>query len=281
MASSDLGCETRPLATTPSSLQLSTAPHSPALSRRSALALAALASGVASGLLSGCKLPFMRKQLGGTELSSSLTRLTPSLQEAPELTSAVAACDQLGAQLLASQLADGAHANALASPASLALNLATAAVGATDPATQGLNTLLGCTDEAARNTTWAAATAALNQAKAAQATPTVNLSLPRLDLQTGAKGVDLLPVLEALGADIKPMGRINPQYQTLEYRQQVRLIVQEDGTKAAAVTEHRSGKTAVNIGDVVDFVVDHPYVLRLRDLATGLCLFEAVINSPN
>ena len=59
------------------------------------------------------------------------------------------------------QLADGAHANALASPASLALNLAAVSLGATDPAAQGLDGLLGAKDEDARSTTWSAIQSAL------------------------------------------------------------------------------------------------------------------------
>jgi len=91
---------------------------------------------------------------------------------------------------------------------------------------------------------------------------------------------------EALGVsfatvDIRPMGRINPEFETTAYRQQVRLIVREDGTVAAAVSEHGGMATAPNPGPTTDFHVDHPYVLRLRDLSTGLALFEAVINDPS
>ena len=77
------------------------------------------------------------------------------------------------------------------------------------------------------------------------------------------------------------MGRISPQLETTAYRQQVRLIVREDGTVAAAVSEHGDAATAPNLGPITDFHVDHPYVMRLRDLSTGVALFEAVINGPS
>ena len=425
-----------------------------------------LLSAVAAGALAGCSL--WKRDIGGTVLKSDQTRAELTLAEAPDLKAAVGACDALGAALLSAQLADGAHANALASPASLALNLAAVSLGATDPAAQGLDGLLGAKDEDARSTTWsaiqsallvhdgdvadfdpadrapehpllhvadqiviidhdkptevsqdfidnvrhwfsadlrradadkaqdvldewvkqntaglikssaldattidlalqnavlfaaqwkelfdkkstqdedftradgsviqvpmmrqqssmvctegttgsaawkvlrvpysedfaldivlpdkgtlpealpadtwAAASALLDEAQDEGILPEVNLTLPRIDLSTPAGGVDVLPVLGSLGADIRPMGRINPDFVTTVYRQQVRLIVREDGTVAAAVSEHGGMATAPNPGPTTDFHVDHPYVLRLRDLSTGLALFEAVINDPS
>ena len=76
------------------------------------------------------------------------------------------------------------------------------------------------------------------------------------------------------------MGRINPEFETTAYRQQVRLIVREDGTVAAAVSEHGGAAAAPNPGPTTDFHVDHPYVLRLRDLSTGLALFSSKVSLP-
>ena len=75
------------------------------------------------------------------------------------------------------------------------------------------------------------------------------------------------------------MGRISPQLETTAYRQQVRLIVREDGTVAAAVSEYGGEVSAPNPGPITDFRVDHPYAMRLRDLSTGIVLFEVVINN--
>ena len=428
-----------------------------------------LLSAVAAGALSGCGQLWEKHDIGGTVLSSEQTRTEVPLAEAPDPEAAVDACNALGAALLSAQLADGSHANALASPASLALNLATASLGATDPASQGLNSLLGAADEEARNTTWsaiqtallahdgdvsrfdpedkapknpllhvadqmviidrngrseidqgfidgvrhwfsadlrrvdadqaqdaldawvdrntagliessalkadrtqvalqnvvlfaaqwkelfdkkstqdedftcadgsvirvpmmrqqssmvctegttgsvtwkvlrvpyaedfaldivlpdkgtlpeelpsstwAAASALLDQAESEGLSPEVSLWLPRIDLATPDGGIDVLPVLEALGADIRPMARVNPLFETKDYRQQVRLIVREDGTVAAAVSEHGDEPmAAVDLGPITDFFVDHPYAMRLRDLSTGIALFEAIINNPS
>ncbi len=120
-----------------------------------------LLSAVAAGALSGCGQLWEKHDIGGTVLSSEQTRTEVPLAEAPALKAAVDACDALGAALLSAQLADGSHANALASPASLALNLATASLGATDPASQGLTSLLGAANEEARNTTRSAVQTAL------------------------------------------------------------------------------------------------------------------------
>ena len=128
----------------------------PVPSRRTMLLL----STIAAGALAGCSI--WKRDIGGTVLKSdqARTELTPGGGAGPEV-AAVSACDALGAALLSAQLADGAHANALASPASLALNLAAASLGATDPEAQGLNKLLGAADEEARNTTWSAIQTAL------------------------------------------------------------------------------------------------------------------------
>ena len=128
--------------------------------------------------------------------------------------------------------------------------------------------------------TWAAASALLDEAESEGLSPEVNLWLPRIDLTSPDGGIDILPVLESLGADIRPMERIGPQLETTAYRQQVRLIVREDGTVAAAVSEHGGEASAPNLGPITDFHVDHPYAMRLRDLSTGVALFEAVINDP-
>ncbi|WP_139738667.1 serpin family protein [Actinomyces wuliandei] len=443
-------------------------PHG--LSRRGVLLLTAVVGLAGCGSLGGIR---------GTELTSEVARTELSLTDASDLRAAVTACDALGAALLAAQLDNDAHANALASPVSLTLSLATASLGATDPDAQGLNTLLGADSEKERNTTWSAirssllahdtddgdvsgfdpgdeapeeplvhvadqllvvdhdeptevsqefvdevhrwfttdlrraeaddaqdvldqwvrqntagliessalevtenlraalqnvvlfaarwrelfdeketrdeeftcadgsvtsvpmmrqtttmtctegktggrtegkdepvtwkvlrvpysqdfaldvvlpqkgtlpgdlptetwsqASALLDEAEEEGLRPEVSLVMPRIDLETGDSGVDIMPVLEGLGADIVPMGRIGPGLEVNAYRQQVRLIVREDGTVAAGASEVDVGVSATDLGQATEFRVDRPYAMRLRDLTTGLALFEAVINNP-
>ena len=127
--------------------------------------------------------------------------------------------------------------------------------------------------------TWAQASAALDQAAAGSDQNEVRIVLPKLDLTSGP--VELLEMLKALGLDTSSLDGIALGLSISQVVQQVRLLVDEEGTVAAALTE--VGLTAGAAPDQskpIDFVVDHPYVLRLRDLATGTTLVQAAIMDP-
>ncbi|WP_314718378.1 serpin family protein [uncultured Actinomyces sp.] len=127
--------------------------------------------------------------------------------------------------------------------------------------------------------TWAQASAALDQAAAGSDQNEVKIVLPKLDLTSGP--VELLEMLKALGLDTSSLDGIALGLSISQVVQQVRLLVDEEGTVAAALTE--VGLTAGAAPDQskpIDFVVDHPYVLRLRDLATGTTLVQAAIMGP-
>ena len=127
--------------------------------------------------------------------------------------------------------------------------------------------------------TWAQASAALDQAAAGPDQNEVKIALPKLDLTSGP--VELLEMLKALGLDTSSLDGIALGLSISQVVQQVRLLVDEEGTVAAALTE--VGLTAGAAPDQskpIDFVVDHPYVLRLRDLATGTTLVQAAIMDP-
>lgn len=123
--------------------------------------------------------------------------------------------------------------------------------------------------------TWAAASAALDAA----GEPTeVVLALPKLDLKSSPKS--LLAALKAQGLDdAQGFNGIAPDVRLGEFIQQVRLTLDEAGTVAAALTEAEIAATAVESRGI-RFVVDHPYVLRLRDLDTGVTFLEAAIMDP-
>ena len=132
-------------------------PHTRQPSRRSLLALAALAP-TASALLASCS-----SSATGTPLTSTVTRETVSLDSVrTSLADAAGACDELGAQLLNHLLTQSPGTNALASPLSLALALALVADGATDATTQGYDKLLGVSGQE-RDQTWSAVQTALNR----------------------------------------------------------------------------------------------------------------------
>ena len=60
-----------------------------------------------------------------------------------------------------------------------------------------------------------------------------------------------------------------------------RLILDEEGTVAAALSEGEVAVMAAPEPDKpIEFTVDHPYVLRLRDLTSGTALVEAAVMDP-
>lgn len=124
--------------------------------------------------------------------------------------------------------------------------------------------------------TWGEATAALTAATAEQQ---VALKLPKLDLASGV--MDLFPVLTAMGVELGSLDHIAEDIDANQAAQQVRLIVDEEGTVAAALTEVGIVAAAAPDGSgPVEFTVDHPYVLRIVDLASGVAIIEAAILNP-
>ena len=127
--------------------------------------------------------------------------------------------------------------------------------------------------------TWAQASAALDQAAAGPDQNEVKIVLPKLDLTSGP--TELLEMLKALGLDTSSLDGIALGLSISQVVQQVRLLVDEEGTVAAALTEVGiTAGAALGQSKPIDFVVDHPYVLRLRDLATGTTLVQAAIMGP-
>ena len=125
--------------------------------------------------------------------------------------------------------------------------------------------------------TWGEATRLLTAAQAEGHATRARLRLPRLDLSS--QPTDLIGVVESLGVPLGSQDHIGPNVSVSQVVQQVRLTVAEEGTVAAALTEitARSGALA---GWEDDFVVDHPYVLRIADQASGIALIEAAVLDP-
>lgn len=125
---------------------------------------------------------------------------------------------------------------------------------------------------------WSAACDALDEQARATERVEVELALPTLDLTGPA--TDLLALLTGQGLDPSDLGGIAPGLALSAVVQQVRLIIDEEGTVAAALSEAGMATSAPAPSTPVPFVVDHPYVLRLRDLDSGATLLEAVIMDP-
>ena len=96
------------------------------------------------------------------------------------------------------------------------------------------------------------------------------------------KEVALSDFLKDQGFKTVGLDRIAPKLELTQVVQQVRLILDEEGTVAAALSE-AAGEAMAAPGPQtkpITFTVDHPYVLRLRDLTSGTALLEAVVMDP-
>ena len=124
--------------------------------------------------------------------------------------------------------------------------------------------------------TWAEASKALDKAQAKE----VELALPKLDLTSHPK--ELLEFLKEQGLKPDGLAKIAPKLALTQVVQQVRLILDEEGTVAAALSEAQTGVMAAPgpQTEPITFTVDHPCVLRLRDLTSGTALLEAAVMDP-
>lgn len=126
--------------------------------------------------------------------------------------------------------------------------------------------------------TWAEASKALDSARKRD----VELALPKLDLTSHPK--ELLDFLKEQGLNTDGLDKIAPGLGLTQVVQQVRLILDEEGTVAAALSEAQAAEMAAPgeepPPEPITFTVDHPYVLRLRDLTSGTALLEAAIMDP-
>jgi len=124
--------------------------------------------------------------------------------------------------------------------------------------------------------TWAEASKALDKVRPRE----VELALPKLDLTSEPK--ELLDFLKEQGLKPEGLDKIAPELALTQVVQQIRLILDEEGTVAAALSEGQAAAMAAPAEQTkpITFTVDHPYVLRLRDLTSGASLLEAAIMDP-
>ncbi len=111
----------------------------------------------------------------------------------------------------------------------------------------------------------------------------VSLTMPKIDLS--AKNT-LNDALQALGvrtafsdsADFSDITK-SMSLQIAEVVQKARLVVDEDGTKAAAATEVEIRAMSAPL-PAVDFTLDHPFVAVIAEEETGTVCFASVIANP-
>lgn len=112
----------------------------------------------------------------------------------------------------------------------------------------------------------------------------VDLEMPKFSLSLKA---DLVPELSALGmgiafsphADFSQITR-STSLTIAAVQHAATLKVDEAGTIAAAATGVALEPTAAPIGGVINLVLDHPFLLFLRDDTTGAVLFAARVENP-
>lgn len=111
------------------------------------------------------------------------------------------------------------------------------------------------------------------------------LVLPKLDVEAS---LDLMKDLRAVGIDdifeagTNPLVGINAEELLAvgQAAQQARLVVDEEGTVAAAVTEMGVELTAAPSVDKMKFKVDRPFIFIIEDVETRIPLFYATIMNP-
>lgn len=112
----------------------------------------------------------------------------------------------------------------------------------------------------------------------------VEVGVPRFTLQYGASLGD---VLEQMGmgiafsgnADFSAMHPPPPHLRIAQVLHKTYLRIDEAGTTAAAVTAVGMQMLAIRTSNTPPFIVNHPFVLAIRDEHTGALLFLGTINS--
>lgn len=101
----------------------------------------------------------------------------------------------------------------------------------------------------------------------------VILAVPRFKVESS---YDLKPALATLGVPLGPGSflRINPDFEVGAAVQKAMIEVDEEGTKAAAVTAIMMKCTSVGPASrPVEFICDHPFIFLVRDDVHHLSLF--------
>ena len=113
----------------------------------------------------------------------------------------------------------------------------------------------------------------------------VEVSLPKFKIQST---IDMNEVLKSLGirdlfdedyADLSNIGKLMPPLFVSDVLQKAVIEVDETGSEAAAATVVKGRVSRVQKVFEV-FKVDRPFVFLLRDLQTGMLLFQGRVTNP-
>lgn len=113
----------------------------------------------------------------------------------------------------------------------------------------------------------------------------VNLSLPKFDvgssanLKSGLQALGITDIFDVQAADFSPAIQSESPVYVTEVSQAARVIIDEEGVKAASYIEIPGAGAAEPPEEVIDFVLDRPFLFVISNYL-GVPLFAGVVNEP-
>jgi len=126
----------------------------------------------------------------------------------------------------------------------------------------------------------------MNKDSVAEKRMTVNLSLPKFDiasslkLNENLKKLGITEIFDATRANFAPLGSDSAEGLAITTVQQdARILIDEEGCKASAVTIMELCGSAMPPDDKIDLVFDRPFLVEIVS-DTGAPLFIGIVNQP-
>lgn len=113
----------------------------------------------------------------------------------------------------------------------------------------------------------------------------VNLSLPKFDagstadLKTGFQSLGITDVFDKESADFTPSVESETPVFVTSVNQAARVIIDEEGVKAASYIEIPGVGAAEPPEEIIDFILDRPFLFVIAN-SSGIPLFAGVVNNP-
>ncbi len=112
----------------------------------------------------------------------------------------------------------------------------------------------------------------------------VNLSVPKFDISSSGdlkemfQNIGITDVFDGEAADFTALSGVKPLAVT-GVNQAARIIIDEEGVKAASYIEIPGAGSAEPPTEIIDFVLDRPFLFVITGL-TGIPIFTGVVNEP-
>ena len=113
----------------------------------------------------------------------------------------------------------------------------------------------------------------------------VNLSLPKFDvsssadLKSGLQSLGITDIFDITAADFSPSIESSLPVYLSGVNQAARVIIDEEGVKAASYIEMPTAGAAAPPEEIIDFILDRPFLFIIADYS-GIPLFAGVVNKP-